>query len=269
MPLSIATWNVNSVSARLPLVLQWIENQKPDILCLQEIKCVDEKFPVEAFTKAGYHSLVFGQPTYNGVAILVKNELVPQIGEVQKGFGDEEAAAPRRLLAAEVAGVRVVNVYIPNGQAVGSDKYAYKLDWLGKLRKFLETKGDPTQKLLLCGDFNVAPDDIDVYDPAAWQGKVLFSPPEKQALSQVKAWGLEDAFRKLYPDLVAYSWWDYRQASFRRNLGLRIDHIWVTPTLLQLCQQVTIDTQPRGWERPSDHTPVLGTFNIEASVKTD
>lgn len=262
MSFSIATWNVNSIAARLPLVVRWLtESQQPDILCLQEIKCLDEKFPVAQFASLGYHSLTFGQPTYNGVATLVREGLTDSISEVQKGFPDDAPDAQRRLLAATIGGVRVVNVYIPNGQAVGTEKYAFKLEWLARLRSWLDSTGNPAQPLVLCGDFNVAPDPLDVYDAQAWEGKILFSEPEKTALAQIGQWGLTDTFRQLYPTQVAYSWWDYRQASFRRNLGLRIDHIWATAGLLPRCQQVEIDLTPRSWERPSDHTPVVASFS--------
>lgn len=259
-PTKIATWNVNSIAARLPLVLRWLESRQPDVLCLQEIKCVEAKFPVSDFAALGYHSLIFGQPTYNGVATLVRYELADSIEELQPGFVGDAADAHRRLLAATIGGLRIVNVYIPNGQAVGADKYVYKLDWLDRLQAFLDSTCDPAQPLVLCGDFNVAPEAIDVYDPTVWEGKILFSQPEKAALNHIRAWGLTDCFRQLYPDTVAYSWWDYRQASFRRNLGLRIDHIWATTSLAQQCQKVEIDVEPRTWERPSDHTPVLATF---------
>jgi exodeoxyribonuclease-3 len=264
MSLTIATWNVNSITARLPLALRWLESQveetRPDVVCFQEIKCIDPKFPAGDFAKLGYFSLIFGQPAYNGVAILVRDELTNDLGEVQKGFPGDAEDAPRRLLAATIAGVRIINVYIPNGQAVGSEKYVFKLEWLGRLRAYLAAHSDPAQPLVLCGDFNVAPEPLDVYDPVAWEGKVLFSLPEREALQAVGEWGLVDAFRQLNPTSPTYSWWDYRQAGFRRNLGARIDHIWVTAPLMQRCQQVTIDAEPRGWERPSDHTPVIARF---------
>ena len=263
---SLATWNVNSIAARLPLVLQWLETARPDVLCLQEIKCVEAKFPVEAFTNLGYESLVYGQPTYNGVATLIRTELAATIEfqNLQKGWPDDLPDAQRRLLDVTVGGVRVLNVYIPNGQAVGSDKYVFKLDWLARLRSYLNQQADPTRPLALCGDFNVAPTDLDVHDPARWEGQVLVSPPERAAMQEVAAWGLTDSFRQHYPNEVAYSWWDYRQASFRRNAGLRIDHIWLTPPLAARCRGVTIDPVPRGWERPSDHTPVVAYFEDPA-----
>lgn len=266
MALKIVTWNVNSIAARLPLATRWLETyppqQRPDIICLQEIKCVDEKFPAADFAALGYESLVYGQPTYNGVAILVKTDMAAGISDIQKGLPDDDEGAQRRLLSATINGLRVVNVYIPNGQAVGAEKYYYKLDWLARLRAYFDSLGDSSQPLVLLGDFNVAPDPIDVYDPTVWDGKILFSPPERQALQVVKDWGLEDTFRNLYPEVQAFSWWDYRQAGYRRNLGLRIDHIWVTKPLMQVCQEVIIDKEPRGWERPSDHTPVIAAFEL-------
>lgn len=266
MPLSIASWNVNSIGVRLPQVTRWLQSLPaetwPDVLCFQEIKCIDAKFPAEAFANLGYQSLIYGQPAYNGVAILVREALAGTIGRVQKGFLDDTEESQRRLLLAEVAGVQVVNVYIPNGQAVGSEKYVFKLDWLGRLRAFLDAQCDPAQPLALCGDYNVAPDPIDVHDPAAWEGHVLFSLPERAAMQHVKDWGLHDTFRELYPETEAFSWWDYRQAAFRRNMGLRIDHIWVTPSLRAVCQEVVIDREPRTWEKPSDHAPVVARFNL-------
>ncbi|HEX2916795.1 MAG TPA: exodeoxyribonuclease III [Chloroflexia bacterium] len=262
MTLTIASWNVNSIAARLPLALQWLNLAHPDVVCLQEIKCVDEKFPAADFAAAGYESLIFGQPTYNGVAILYKSMLAGQVELIQKGLPDDPPDAQRRLLAARIAGTTVIDVYIPNGQAVGSEKYAFKLEWLDRLRKFLDSSFDPAQPLALCGDFNVAPDPVDVHDPALWEGKVLFSLPERAAMQTVKDWGLHDSFRELYPAVAEYSWWDYRQAAFRRNLGLRIDHIWTTGSLFERCRQVVIDKEPRTWERPSDHTPVIATFDI-------
>ena len=257
---SLVTWNVNSIAARLPIVLQWLETNQPDVVCLQEIKCIEAKFPTEAFRAAGYTSLIHGMPTYHGVATLVKDSLASTIGEVKRGLPGEDETAQKRVLAAKIDGVWIVNVYIPNGQAVGADKYVYKLDWLGRLHDYFQTEFDPTQPVALCGDFNVAPEPIDVYDPAVWEGKILYSEPEKTALKKVQDWGFVDSFRQFHPTDVAYSWWDYRQASFRRNLGLRIDHIWITPSLAQKCKEVTIDTEPRTWERPSDHTPVVALF---------
>jgi exodeoxyribonuclease III len=254
--MKIATWNVNSIGARLPVVLQWVESAQPDVLCLQEIKCLNEKFPGEAFMTRGYHVLTHGQRTYNGVAILSKIE-----GEdVRRGFPQDDDTAQARMITAVIEGIRVVNVYIPNGQTVGSEKYGYKLDWMKRLRRFLDTETDKNSQVLLCGDFNVAPEDRDVHDPIAWQGSVLVSPEERAALEVIKDWGFIDAFRLHNQDAEQFSWWDYRAAAFRRNMGVRIDHIWVTEPLAARCTSVIIDKEPRKWERPSDHTPVVAEF---------
>lgn len=254
--MKIATWNVNSIAARLPVVLQWLEQAAPDVLCLQEIKCVDEKFPRDAFAERGYHVETKGQPTYNGVAILSR---LP-IEDVQRGFPDDDDTAQSRVIAATVGGARIVNVYIPNGQAVGSDKYVFKLAWLKQLRGYFDSHYQPTAPVLLCGDFNVAPEDRDVHDPQAWEGSVLVSDAERAALDEVKAWGFVDAFRMHNQEPKQFSWWDYRALGFRRNAGLRIDHIWVTEALASQCRAAFIDKEPRRWERPSDHTPVIAEF---------
>ncbi|NWJ47359.1 MAG: exodeoxyribonuclease III [Chloroflexi bacterium] len=260
MKLTLASWNVNSVNIRLPHLVRWLESRQPDVLCLQEIKCTDDKFPVAAIAPTGYSSFVFGQPGYNGVALLVKTSLAEQVADLQIGFPGDTTDPSRRLVAATVAGVRVINVYVPNGQEVGSEKFAYKLDWFTKLREDLISHWNPAQKLAILGDFNVAPASVDVHDPKAREGKILVSQPERDALESLKTWGLYDSFRTLNPDKVAYSWWDYRENSFRRNLGLRIDHILVSESLLQSCRASEIDPEPRSWERPSDHTPVFAVF---------
>jgi exodeoxyribonuclease III len=249
----IATWNVNSVLARLPLVLRWLEAARPDGLCLQETKCADERFPAGEFAALGYRASLYGQPTYNGVAILSRMEAV----EVQRGFPNDVEGAHARLLAATVGGVRIINVYIPNGAFVGSDKYQFKLEWMRRLREYFDEEFWADDEVLLCGDFNVAPEERDVHDPELWRGKILFSKPEREALQHVKEWGFTDAFRLHTEEAGHYSWWDYRAGSFRRNAGLRIDHIWISGPLVERCQSAWIDKEPRGWERPSDHTPVL------------
>jgi exodeoxyribonuclease-3 len=254
--MKIATWNVNSVLARLPVVTAWLEKAKPDVLCLQEIKCVAEKFPAAAFTELGYFSEVFGQPTYNGVAILSRTECE----DVRRGLHDDEEGAQARLIAATVKGVRVVNVYIPNGQAVGTDKYIFKLKWMLRLRKFFNMHYSISENVLLCGDFNVAPDERDVHDPQLWEGRILFSKRERAALEEIEKWGFEDAFRLHTEAGGHFSWWDYRQGAFRRNTGLRIDHIWISEPLAARSVKTWIDKEPRGWERPSDHTPVVAEF---------
>jgi exodeoxyribonuclease-3 len=249
----IATWNVNSITARLPLVLTWLDRVRPDVLCLQETKSIDDRFPVEAFRELGYNSETFGQPTYNGVAILSRSACE----DVQRGFPDDEPGAHARLIAATVNGVRIVNVYIPNGQSVGSDKYSFKLGWMKRLREFFDSRYDTGERVLLCGDFNVAPEDRDVHNPKIWKGRILFSEPEKAALDEIKRWGFVDAFRLHNSEDKQFSWWDYRAGGFRRNLGLRIDHVWLSPPLAKECIAAFIDKEPRGWERPSDHAPVI------------
>jgi len=252
----IATWNVNSVLARLPLVTRWLEAARPDVLCLQETKCTDDKFPAEAFAKLGYASETFGQRTYNGVAILSS---IP-CQRVRRGFPEDVEGAHARLLAAEVEGVHVVNVYIPNGAFVGSDKYRFKLEWMRSLRGFFDAHYKTSTPVLLCGDFNVAPEERDVHDPRLWRGRILFSKPERAALDQIKDWGFVDAFRLHTEEGGHFSWWDYRAGAFRRNAGLRIDHIWVSGPLAARCTAAWIDKEPRAWERPSDHTPVVAEF---------
>lgn len=254
---SIATWNVNSIIARLPLALEWLAKRKPDVVCLQETKCVDERFPAEAFRELGYESASHGQPTYNGVAILARTEIT----EVVRGFpGEETLNEHKRLIEARVNGVRVISAYFPNGQSVGTEKYRYKLEWMSALRRYLDEQFETGEPLALCGDFNVAPEDRDVYDPNLWRGRILCSQPERDALTHIKDWGLHDSFRLHTREGGHYSWWDYRQGSFRRNNGLRIDHVWISDGLLERCTACTIETEPRTWERPSDHTPVVAEF---------
>lgn len=254
----IATWNVNSIAVRLPHVLDWLNTNEPDALCLQEIKCTTEKFPFDAVREAGYHAEVFGQPTYNGVAILTK---LPA-GEVQRGFPGDSEDAPRRLLAVRAGAIKVVNVYIPNGSDVGTDKYQFKLEWLARLRSFFDEHCSADEFALLCGDFNVAPEDRDIHDPAAWAGKILCSVPEREAMNRVQEWGFTDAFRLHHQEAGQFSWWDYRGGGFPRNLGLRIDHIWVTSSLAEKCTDAWIDKAPRSLERPSDHAPVVAEFDL-------
>jgi exodeoxyribonuclease-3 len=256
--MKIATWNVNSIAARLPLVKQWLETARPDVLCLQELKCTEEKFPAEELAELGYKSEVFGQRTYNGVAIV---SLAPST-DVRRGMPDDEEGAQARLIAATVEGVRLVNVYVPNGQFVGSDKYRFKLEWMQRLRRFFDKEYEQSEQVLLCGDFNVAPEERDVHDPSQWEGHVLFSKLERKALEKIREWGFIDSFRLHREEGGYYSWWDYRQGSFRRDNGLRIDHIWVSEPLAKRCTESWIDKEPRTWERPSDHTPVISAFDF-------
>lgn len=255
--MKIATWNVNSLNVRLPHVLDWITANKPDALCLQETKQENSKFPYEALKEAGYNAVHNGQKTYNGVAILSPHAIENVHLDIPN-FADEQ----KRLVAATINGVRIVCVYIPNGQAVGSDKYAYKLTWLEAFTAWLKTELTLHPKLALLGDYNIAPEDIDCHDPAAWQGQVLVSEPEREAFRKFVQLGLKDSFRLFEKSEGQYSWWDYRMAGFRRNLGMRIDHILISPALLNSAKTSYIDKAPRKLERPSDHTPVVLELDI-------
>jgi exodeoxyribonuclease III len=255
--MKIATWNVNSILARLPHVTRWLEKEKPDVLCLQETKCSDDKFPLLEIKAAGYDCVLFGQQSYNGVAILSR----AGCASIQRGYAEDDASAHSRLLAADVAGIRIVGVYVPNGQFVGSEKFQFKLKWMQRLREFFDQSYDPATPVLLCGDFNVAPEERDVHDPRLWQNRILFSLPEREALQHIKDWGFTDTFRLHTEEGGLYSWWDYRAGAFRRNLGLRIDHVWVSAPLAERSTRTWIDKEPRGWERPSDHAPVVAEFS--------
>ena len=254
--MKIATWNVNSIIARLPLVTRWLVKEQPDVLCMQETKCSDDKFPVLELKSAGYECLLFGQQSYNGVAIASRAGCANET----RGFPGDDTGSQSRLLMAEIAGINLVNVYIPNGQSVGSEKYQFKLQWMKRLRELLDQKYQKSANVLLCGDFNVAPDERDVHDPRLWQNRILFSEAERDALEHIKDWGFTDTFRLHTQDGGHYSWWDYRAGGFRRNLGLRIDHIWVSPPLVERNRKTWIDKEPRAWERPSDHAPVVAEF---------
>jgi exodeoxyribonuclease III len=250
--LKIATWNVNSLRVRLPHLLDWLASHSPDAMCLQETKCDDAGFPADQLQAAGYCSLHNGQRAYNGVAILSRREPT-QVCRGIPEFADEQS----RIIAADVDGVRIVSAYVPNGQAVGSDKYAYKLRWLEAFALWLEAELASSSRLAVLGDFNIAPEDRDVHDPAAWAGQVLFSEPEKAALRRILALGLADAFRLFEQPERSYTWWDYRMMAFRRKMGLRIDHVLLSPELARSCTACTIDVAPRRLERPSDHAPVI------------
>ena len=250
--MKIATWNVNSLKVRLPHVLEWLAQNQPDVLCLQETKQEDMKFPLAELNAAGYQASFSGQKTYNGVAILSK---APQQDIVVgiPGFEDQQ----KRVIAATVGGVRIVNVYIPNGQSLDSDKYLYKLAWLEALTAWLETEIKTHPQLVLLGDYNIAPEDRDVHDPLAWVGQVLCSEPERAAFQALIKLGLQDSYRLFDQPEKLYSWWDYRMNAFRRNRGLRIDHILVSAALTPTCKAVHIDKEARKAERPSDHAPVV------------
>jgi exodeoxyribonuclease III len=253
----IASWNVNSLRVRLPQVLEWLARSAVDVLAMQETKLVDADFPAEAFTALGYQVLYSGQKTYNGVALLSRAPLAAALTDIP-GFADP----PRRVLAATTAGVRVVNLYVPNGQTVDSDKYHYKLRWLAAVRDWLREEVRQHAHLVVLGDFNIAPEDRDVHDPAAWADSVHVSEPERQGLRAVQALGLIDVFRRFEQPPGTYSWWDYRMLAFRRNQGLRIDLVLASEALAAACSACVIDRAPRKAERPSDHAPVIADFTL-------
>ena len=255
----IATWNVNSLNARLPRVEEWIDYARPDVLCLQETKLADAAFPHGAFADLGYETVHHGDGQWNGVAIVSR----VGIDEVTTGLGSpDDDAQGTRLIAADCAGVRVMSVYVPNGRALDDEHYPAKLAWLARLRAQLEETADPTKPLAICGDFNVAPEDRDVWDPSQFEGMTHVSPPERAALADLESWGLIDAFRLRYSEDKLFSWWDYRGGSFHRHRGMRIDLILVTDVLARNTTWALIDRQARKGEKPSDHTPVF----IDTSV---
>ena len=255
--MKVATWNVNSMNVRLPHVKEWLQASGPDVLVLQEIKQVTEKFPGDELAELGYRSIANGQKTYNGVAVVSRSAPAEPVLEFP-GFEDPQ----RRVLATTIDGVRVVNLYIPNGSEVGSEKYDYKLRWLATLRDFLEDEIKHHEKLVVLGDFNIAPADEDVYDAEKWGDAILCSPREREALGKLLELGLTDVFRKFDQPERTFSWWDYRAAGFRRNAGLRIDLILTTDVLTEACTASYVDKEPRAWERPSDHAPVIAEFAI-------
>jgi exodeoxyribonuclease-3 len=274
----IAAWNVNSLKVRLPHVLRWLQDQEQkkqpiDALCLQELKLIDDKYPHQELEAAGYLSLAAGQKTYNGVAIIVrKAALAPLASDLTTSFlkpirnipGNEDEQ--QRILAATIpfAGmqpIRLISAYFPNGQSPDSDKFAYKLNWLTALQDWLAIELQQNSRLALLGDFNIAPADEDVHDPKAWEGQNLVSPPERSAFQQLLGLGLHDSFRMFEQAPKTYSWWDYRMMGFRRNAGLRIDHILLSEELKLRCHASVVDKEPRSWEQPSDHAPVIATIN--------
>ncbi|MFM7142519.1 MAG: exodeoxyribonuclease III [Alphaproteobacteria bacterium] len=256
MALSIATWNVNSIRVRAEAVLAWTKEHRPDVLCLQEIKCLDEQFPRSDFEELGYRVETFGQRTYNGVALLSREPA----SEIVRGLPDDDREAQRRVIAATVAGVRIWNVYVPNGQAVGSEKWAYKLDWLGRLRTALEGSIAEHREVVVCGDFNVGPEPRDVYDPDKVADDVLFHADVRAALASILDLGFVDTFRLHHDEAGAFSWWDYRLNAFKRRMGFRIDLVLATRALAERCSGCEIDVEPRRREQPSDHAPVVATF---------
>jgi len=254
--MKIATWNVNSLNVRLPHVLEWLGSAQPDVLVLQEIKQVTEAFAAESFLEAGYEAIASGQKTYNGVAVISRKPAADCVTDFP-GFDDPQ----RRILASTIGDVRVINLYVPNGHSVGSEKYEYKLAWLAALRNFLEGELKTHDRIVVLGDFNIAPENRDVYDADKWGDDILCSPAERAALATITGLGLTDVFRNFEQPEKTFSWWDYRAAGFRRNAGLRIDLILTSDAMTTSCQASYIDREPRTWERPSDHTPVVAEFS--------
>jgi exodeoxyribonuclease-3 len=251
--MKLATWNVNSVRAREVRLLRWLEAARPDVVCLQELKVTTEAFPFETLQAAGYFAAVHGQKTYNGVAILSRTE--PQ--DVRRGFGDEGDDTQARLVSARIGDIQVASAYVPNGAEVGSEKWTYKLEWLRRLRGWLDRRFASTDPVALCGDFNVAPEARDVCDPPAWENSVLTHPDARRALQHVRAWGLVDSFRLHHEEPGFFSWWDYRMLAFPKNQGLRIDHIDLSAPLAGRCTAATIERNERKGKQPSDHVPVV------------
>jgi exodeoxyribonuclease-3 len=253
----IATWNVNSLRVRMEHLGRWLADNAVDAIALQELKLADEHFPRAEIEALGLNAVCFGQKTYNGVAIISRSP----VAAVANGM-PADADPQRRVIAATIGPVRLVNVYVPNGQAIDSEKYTYKLAWLERLRSYLASLLNAHPNLLVVGDFNIAPEDRDVHDPAAWEGSVHVSAPEREALARIEALGLTDLFRRFEQPPRSWSWWDYRMNAFRRDHGLRIDLMLASSELARHCTACTIDRTPRGWERPSDHPPVTATFDI-------
>jgi exodeoxyribonuclease III len=259
--MKLATWNVNSLKVRLPHLTDWLAQAMPDVICLQELKLEDAKFPSAELAAAGYQSAFSGQKTYNGVAILSRSPLLDVSAGIP-GFQDEQ----RRVIAATAGDLRVICVYCPNGQAVGSEKYAYKLRWFAALKDYLAAELKRHSRLAVAGDFNVAPEDRDVHDPKAWEGQVHVSEPERAAWRALLGLGLRDSFRLFEQPEKSFSWWDYRMLGFRRNAGLRIDQILLSAEPAKRCTACTIDKAPRKLERPSDHAPVIAEFSQDQSI---
>src|SRR5712691_7801392 len=255
--LRIATWNVNSLRVRLETLAPWLVQDGPDVVCLQETKVTDDLFPIQALADVGYQVAFTGQKTYNGVALLSRLPMTDVLMALPGAPLDDE----KRFIAATIAGVRVINVYVPNGQTVGAPKFYYKLAWLQALQTFLAATYTLEDVLLLCGDFNIAPEARDVFDATKADGEILFHPDERAAFARLLAWGLRDTLRLHHQGGGLYSWWDYRAMAFRRNLGFRIDHILVTPPLAARCTAVTLERELRKLPKPSDHIPVVAAFS--------
>lgn len=256
--MKIASWNVNSMKVRLPHVLDWLQNEAPDVLTIQETKLTDDKFPVAEIEEVGYHVVCSGQKTYNGVATISKKQATDIITDVP-GLEDPQ----RRILGTTFGNVRVLNLYVVNGQEVGSEKYQYKLNWLEAITQYISTDLKNHQNYIVLGDFNITPDDRDLHSPEKWKGRILCSEPEREALNKIEALGFEDTFRQFDQPEQTYSWWDYRQMAFSRNRGMRIDLILANKSLAANCTRSYVDKGPRRLERPSDHAPVIAEFDFE------
>ncbi len=254
--MKVVTWNVNSINVRLDRLSKLLKREDPDVVCLQELKCTEDKFPFEALREKGFESIVLGQKTYNGVAILSK----VKPSKIWKGFETAPTDTEARLIGAQIDGVTVICVYVPNGQEVGSDKYRYKLKWLEHLRAFLKEEVDLNSPVLVCGDFNIAPTEEDVFDPKAWENQVLFSDPEKESLKTIMGLGLTDLYREIHPTGEAFTWWDYRNISFPKNHGLRIDFILGSSKAVSFIEDAYVDRNERKGTQPSDHAPVVCLF---------
>lgn len=256
--MKIATWNINGIGSRLSQVLEWCAVSRPDVLCLQETKIVDAKFPYQKLRRAGFEYAAFtGESAYNGVALLSRFPLE----DVEIKLAGDEGDASRRFVAATVAGIRIMNVYVPHGTKLGTDKFTFKLEWIARLRRYFDQNFSTGDKVVLCGDLNVAPHESDVWNPRMWQNKTHFSKPEREALRDLKKWGFVDVFRQFNDESGEYSWWSHFHHDFEKNRGLRIDHIWTSPPLAESCRDCWIDKRPRAFEKPSDHAPVIADFS--------
>ncbi len=256
--MKIATWNVNSIRARMERLVPWLQSREPDVVCIQETKVVDELFPADELRQLGYHAAYHGQKTYNGVALLSRQP----IEDVVAGYDDGEPEHEARVIAGTTCGVRAISVYVPNGKDVGTDAYQYKLEWLARLRRYFDSRFTSDDRVVLCGDFNVAPDDRDVYDAERLSGAILCSEPERLRLRDIVGWGLNDPFRMRHDDGGLFSWWDYRRLGFPKNRGLRIDHVYLSAPLAQHCTGASIDREERKGKKPSDHAPVFAELDL-------
>lgn len=256
----IATWNINGVKSRIDQVLAWCSQARPDVLCLQETKIVDAKFPARRFHAIGYEYTAFlGESAYNGVAIVSRLPLE----DIEYNFPDDPADAPKRLIAATIEGVRVVNVYSPHGTAFGTDRFKFKLDWIARLRSYFDRNFSTEDDVVLLGDLNVAAHELDVWNPSLWKDKMHFSKPEREALMELKRWGFIDLFRHINGAEREYTWWSVFHTDFEKDRGLRIDHIWTSPALAEACTDCWIDKRPRALEKPSDHAPVMAELRLD------